>query len=315
VLFGASTDTQDRVGRILNWAPYQHITRQMVEKALGQFRGKFMQLPPLYSALKMNGKPLYEYAREGKEVPREIEKRPVEVTELELLEWMEGGTHDHKWPTEEADKVEKDVAEKVWLQEKEADGNTVDSAESNLAAKKRKLEENQDELVSERPASKRMTSTTEEEATMSGGLQPPDIEKSPEEIKKEINQELKDAGPPAARIRMTVTSGFYVRSLCHDLGEAVGSQAMMAELIRTRQGQFELGKNVLEYSDLEKGEGVWGKKIEVMLDAWQAGETLESIPSFETGAVTNDEKSEAEEAELKAEAEEVEERDDKKISA
>ena len=59
---------------------------------------------------------------------------------------------------------------------------------------------------------------------------------------------------------MTVTSGFYVRSLCHDLGEAVGSHAMMAELIRTRQGQFELGKNVLEYDDLEKGEEVWGRE-------------------------------------------------------
>jgi tRNA pseudouridine55 synthase len=312
VLFGASTDTQDRVGRILKRAPYQHITRQMVEKALGQFRGKFMQLPPLYSALKMNGKPLYEYAREGKEIPREIEKRAVEVTELELLEWMEGGTHDHKWPTEEAGKAEKDVAEKVWQREKEVDANVGDSAENNLAARKRKLEENQDELVSERPTSKQKTST-EEEATM---FQPPDIEQSMAEIKKDIKQEEpKDVGPPAARIRMTVTSGFYVRSLCHDLGGAVESQAMMAELIRTRQGEFELGKNVLEYSDLQKGEGVWGKKIEVMLDAWQAGETLESIPNLETGAVTKEEKSEAGDAELKAEAEEEEEPGYKQVSA
>lgn len=279
VLFGASTDSQDRVGRILKRAPYQHITRQMVEKALGQFRGEFMQLPPLYSALKMNGKPLYEYAREGREIPRDIERRAVEVTELELLEWMEGGTHDHKWPNEEAGQAEKDVAEQVWQQEKEVDADMGASAESNLAAKKRKLEENQDELVSERPALKWRTSTTEEEATMSGGLHPPDMEKSTAETKKEIKQEEpKDAGPPAARIRMTVTSGFYVRSLCHDLGEAVGSHAMMAELIRTRQGRFELGKNVLEYDDLEKGEEVWGKKIEVMLEAWKAGETLDSIP-------------------------------------
>jgi tRNA pseudouridine55 synthase len=67
---------------------------------------------------------------------------------------------------------------------------------------------------------------------------------------------------------MTVTSGFYVRSLCHDLGAAVGSAALMAELERTRQGQFELGKNVLEYSDLAKGESVWGPKVESMLDDW-----------------------------------------------
>jgi tRNA pseudouridine55 synthase len=314
VLFGASTDSQDRVGGILKRAPYHHITREMVEKALGQFRGKFMQLPPLYSALKMNGKPLYEYAREGKEIPREIEKRAVEVKELELLEWMEGGTHDHKWPTEEAGKAEKDIAEKVWQQEKEADASKDDAAESNLGAKKRKLEENQDELVSERPASKRKTSTTEEEATMSGGLQPPEMEQSPDPIKKEIkHEEPKDAGPPAARLRMTVTSGFYVRSLCHDLGEAVESQAMMAELIRTRQGQFELGKNVLEYSDLEKGEEVWGNKVEAMLEAWRAGEMLDSIP--EAGPSTVIKKEVEVKVEKRVEAEEEGVKMDKKASA
>jgi tRNA pseudouridine55 synthase len=95
VLFGTSTDTYDRVGKVLGRAPFGHVTKDMVEKALDQFRGKFMQLPPLYSALKMDGKPLYEYAREGKEIPRKIERREVEVLELELVEWMEGGTHPH----------------------------------------------------------------------------------------------------------------------------------------------------------------------------------------------------------------------------
>lgn len=271
VLFGASTDSYDRVGKILKRAPYKHITRDMVEKALGQFRGRIMQLPPLYSALKMNGKPLYEYAREGKEIPREIEKRAVEVIEMELLEWMEGGMHNHKWPTEEADKYEKDVAEKVWQREKNTDTNKEDATKDNLAARKRKLEGNQDDPVSERAVSKRKASTTEGEATMSGGLQTPDMGLPAEEIEP---KELTDIGPPAAKIRMTVTSGFYVRSLCHDLGNAVGSQAMMAELIRTRQGQFELGKNVLEYSDLGKGEKVWGEKVKAMLEAWEANEKL-----------------------------------------
>lgn len=280
VLFGASTDTYDCVGKILKRAPYKHITKEIVENALGQFRGKIMQMPPLYSALKMNGKPLYEYAREGKEIPREIEKRAVEVKELELLEWMEGGTHDYKWPTEEAEKIAKDVAEKVWQQEKEVDANTDDTQEGNLAAKKRKLEENQDELVSERPVSKRKASTAGEDATVSGALQPPDMEQPAEENTPE------DQDPPAARIRMTVTSGFYVRSLCYDLGEAVGSQAMMAELIRTRQGQFELGgKNVLEYSDLEKGEEVWGKKVEAMLDDWEANKAHHT--NSKAGALLN----------------------------
>jgi tRNA pseudouridine55 synthase len=67
---------------------------------------------------------------------------------------------------------------------------------------------------------------------------------------------------------MTVTSGFYVRSLCHDLGAAVGSLGLMASLVRTRQGEFELGKNVLEYEDLAKGEEHWTPQVQQMLDNW-----------------------------------------------
>jgi tRNA pseudouridine55 synthase len=68
---------------------------------------------------------------------------------------------------------------------------------------------------------------------------------------------------------MTVTSGFYVRSLCHDLGEMLGCGAMMAELSRTRQGQFVLGgDNCIEYDELHQGESVWGPKLHRMLDLW-----------------------------------------------
>jgi tRNA pseudouridine55 synthase len=273
IIFGASTDSYDRVGKILKRAPYQHITKEMVEQALGQFRGKIMQLPPLYSALKMDGKPLYEYAREGKQIPREIQKRAVEVQELELLEWMPGGTHPHKLPTEQVGLPELKVVEKLWSIVREADAKEAKTkseeiAEEDLAEKKRKLEEAQDELVKDQPASKRRATVTESEAepTMSGGLAT-----NPESSEKSFQGEgSEDLGPPAVKIRMTVTSGFYVRSLAHDLGEAIGSQAIMAELIRTRQGQFELGKNVLEYTDLAKGEDVWGPQVEGYLDEFSA---------------------------------------------
>jgi tRNA pseudouridine55 synthase len=306
VLFGTSTDTYDRVGKVLGKAPYEHVTKDMVEKALGQFRGKFMQLPPLFSALKMNGKPLYEYAREGKEIPREIERREVEVLNLEIVEWMEGGTHSHKPPTDQAGHAEVNVARKLWKQENslpattksqeeeysrktsEVDGdskmNSDEEALEDFERKKRKLSEDQDDLVRERPPSKRKAVTSSQDATMSGGLPPPALEVTSEngevipegvlesnEVPKatiEKSPTPTTKGPPAVRLRMTVTSGFYVRSLCHDLGAAVGSAALMAELERTRQGEFELGKNVLEYADLEKGEQVWAPKVEAMLDEW-----------------------------------------------
>lgn len=270
VLFGASTDSYDRVGKILRKAPYEHVTREMVEKSLGQFRGRFMQLPPLFSALKMNGKPLYEYAREGKPIPRDIERREVEVLELELVQWMEGGTHPHKAPTEEAGHAEINVANKLWKQENALPAGDEESALQKFESRKRKLSQDQDDLILERPSSKhRNASAASDDAIMSGGLPPPLEEQTivPQSAVEESSTPP-NKGPPAAKLRMTVTSGFYVRSLCHDLGAAVGSAALMAELERTRQGEFVVGQNVLGYEDLEKGENVWGPKVATMLDEW-----------------------------------------------
>ncbi|KAF4626128.1 hypothetical protein G7Y89_g12036 [Cudoniella acicularis] len=281
VLFGTSTDTYDRVGKVLRREPFEHVTKEKVEEALGQFRGKFQQLPPLFSALKMDGKPLYEYAREGKPIPRQIERRQVEVLELEMIEWMEGGTHKHEAPTEEAGYAEINVANKLWEQEKALPGSSSSTTltKDDTETRKRKASEEQDDLVSERPASKQQKSSTTEEVdiTMSGALNasplPPSNSEHPTPTLPESTPTT-NKQPPAARLRMTVTSGFYVRSLAHDLGAAVGSAALMAELERTRQGDFEVGKNVLEYKDLEKGEEIWGPQVERMLDVWN-GEVVE----------------------------------------
>lgn len=294
LLFGASTDTYDRVGKVLRKAPYEHITRELVEEKMEAFKGTFLQLPPIFSALKMDGKPLYEYAREGKPIPREIERRPVEVVELELLEWMEGGTHEHKAPTEEGSEAEINVAKQVWAQagfEDVADAESGSMAEKEAAAqkefesRKRKLSEDQDELVQEKPAKYVKTDSPEyTKAVMSGGLsdaEPESVPTSSVEIKTDATPATTtitptppsptSKGPPAARIRMTVTSGFYVRSFCHDLGTAVGSAGLMAELIRSRQGDFSFeAGNVLEYSDLKRGEEVWGPQVNRMTDEWWA---------------------------------------------
>jgi tRNA pseudouridine55 synthase len=117
VTFGAETDTYDRLGKIVRRAPYEHVTREAVEKALEQFRGNIMQKPPIFSALRVNGKKLYEYAREGKVPPVEIQHRPVEVLNMEVVEWYEPGTHEYKWPEEEMTGDEKAVAEQLLDQE------------------------------------------------------------------------------------------------------------------------------------------------------------------------------------------------------
>lgn len=79
---GLETDTQDSTGQTVAENPVL-CNRQTVEQALEQFRGEIFQIPPMYSALKRNGKKLYELARKGEVVERA--PRPVTIAALELL--------------------------------------------------------------------------------------------------------------------------------------------------------------------------------------------------------------------------------------
>ncbi len=83
---GAATDTLDIWGEVIEEKP-AHCTADAVEKALDAFRGEIEQLPPMYSAVSIDGKRLYQYAREGKEVERRA--RTVTVYLLELLSFDE----------------------------------------------------------------------------------------------------------------------------------------------------------------------------------------------------------------------------------
>ena len=80
---GVVTDTQDTSGNILETHPVA-VTREEVQAALRQFLGPIEQIPPMYSAIKINGQKLYELARRGKEVERK--PRSITIHELELLE-------------------------------------------------------------------------------------------------------------------------------------------------------------------------------------------------------------------------------------
>ena len=82
VQFGSSTETYDTEGQITDRSD-KKITQTDILENLRFFRGEIEQTPPIYSAIKVNGKKLYEYAREGK--PVEIEPRKVTIYEIELL--------------------------------------------------------------------------------------------------------------------------------------------------------------------------------------------------------------------------------------
>ena len=80
---GIVTNTQDTSGEVLESHPV-NVTPEQLEDALAKFRGDIEQIPPMYSAIKVNGKKLYELARKGKEVERK--PRPVTIHALTLEE-------------------------------------------------------------------------------------------------------------------------------------------------------------------------------------------------------------------------------------
>lgn len=315
VLFGAATDTFDAHGKVLHKASYHHLNEAMIENALARFKGNIMQRPPIYSALRIHGKRLYEYAREGKEVPVDIKERSVEVKELEIIGWFRGGNHAFRWPSEEAENEEKEVANDIlYLQGTSADHadllrtacTSSSSPTPRVSGIKRNFWEDEDEDLIRERMSLSNTPGDNFQHSVSGGLNHycnhDIIEDNRTDIKTSIplgstsevpspaqgitqyehlvtpvydgdknleSRLLSYQGPPAVTLRMTVTSGFYVRSLSHDLGKEVGSLGILSNLVRTRQGTFELGRNVFDYDDLAKGEDVWGPKVESMLDEWE----------------------------------------------
>lgn len=92
---GVVTNTQDTTGTVLETHPAGDIPRETLERALEGFRGEIRQIPPMYSAVKVGGKKLYELARKGREVEREA--RLVTIHDLELLAEAPFG-----WPEEES---------------------------------------------------------------------------------------------------------------------------------------------------------------------------------------------------------------------
>ena len=82
---GEKTDTADSEGKVIETKEVKEETlkKENIEKIFEKFKGKQEQIPPIYSAIKVNGKKLYEYARKGQEV--EIKPRKIEIYNIELL--------------------------------------------------------------------------------------------------------------------------------------------------------------------------------------------------------------------------------------
>ena len=80
---GATTPSFDLETEVDNIYPTEHITGELVEKTLPEFQGDILQVPPVFSAVKVDGKRAYSFARKGKEV--ELKPKQLQISEIELL--------------------------------------------------------------------------------------------------------------------------------------------------------------------------------------------------------------------------------------
>lgn len=82
---GATTPSYDLEKEIDATYPYEHVTREMILETLPRFTGHILQVPPVFSAVKVDGKRAYEHARKGRDV--ELKAKPLEIKEFELLDF------------------------------------------------------------------------------------------------------------------------------------------------------------------------------------------------------------------------------------
>src|SRR5450432_2977057 len=86
IRFGVVTDTYDREGSILRTSDTSELSLTRIEELLPQFMGAQMQMPPLYSAIKLQGQPAYKRMRAGEEIT--LEARPIEIYALHIVTWQ-----------------------------------------------------------------------------------------------------------------------------------------------------------------------------------------------------------------------------------
>lgn len=85
IRLGSTTPSYDLETEIDATFPWEHITSEQINATLPRFTGRVMQVPPVFSAVKVDGKRAYKFARKGESV--ELKAKPLEISELEMLSW------------------------------------------------------------------------------------------------------------------------------------------------------------------------------------------------------------------------------------
>lgn len=227
-LLGISTTTGDAEGEILTKNEFEHINKEMVKEAAEKFVGDIKQTPPIFLALKMNGKPLYDYAREGKPLPFPIKTRDIKISAIKVHE-EDLLTTDHEFNTLESQLDENGQPKENLL------FNNPTLNDSPLYFSSQYLEKCDKEGLSKEVGKPRITT-------------------------KELPSKL-----PLVHFTCDVGSGTYIRSLISDIGRALESSAYMVELIRAKQSSWILDVNTFKPEDFDLDESIWGDVLQQVL--------------------------------------------------
>ncbi|KAH3673391.1 hypothetical protein WICPIJ_009779 [Wickerhamomyces pijperi] len=246
-LFGIETTSADVEGEILLKSGYDHITMEQLNAVPEKFIGEVKQTPPIFSALKVNGKPLYEYARNNIALPKEIKSRDVTVYEMEIFK--DSLTTDHKHEG---------------LTNAEIDKTMIGELKHNPTLN----EDFHKVFYSKEYCSK-------------NGLNPEEKQDPGKPYpESESESESSATAPPLLHFRTKVSSGTYIRSLISDVAKCVHSNAYMVKLIREKQAEWDLNHNVFQLEDFEqRDELVWGDVLRRVLHT-EDGATIGDLKSW-----------------------------------
>jgi tRNA pseudouridine55 synthase len=218
---GARTDTCDVTGVVVETAAFDHVTLQALRKRLPDFRGEVQQVPPLFSALKKDGKRLYDHARDGTAAAADLQARPVFVYDIDVVA---------------AEDVPAYVVQAVQLPPAAPTKKKADDAAG--PASFRPLSSPYSPVVKEASGSITLEQAMAFGMTArflprtSATVPPP-----PEEGGEQREQRLR---LPFFGLLAVVGGGTYVRKLVEDLAASAGTVGTMTDLLRTRQGPFTL---------------------------------------------------------------------------
>ncbi|KAF9163161.1 hypothetical protein DFQ26_002878 [Actinomortierella ambigua] len=229
---GFATSTLDSTGSLVATGPTDHITQDKLLEALGNFRGEIAQQPPLYSALMMDGKRLYDYARKGEALPRDIPTRKVMIYNLQLLSY---------------------------------DGKELPGYETTLATKydfQTMMSEPQKTLYQKRISSDRMEPDSSSSTTATSQN---DDDKRRSSRKKRLSDPseqadfvpIPDQGGIYFHFQTHCSSGTYIRTLIEDIAKSLGTVGHMSDLLRIEQNGFALdGPATLEFKECRNLESI-----------------------------------------------------------